>query len=117
MDFDSGMPIYAQIVSAFKQRIAAGHLPPGERVASVRDLALDYGVNPNTMQKALAALESEGLLYSERTSGRYVTQDIQAITSMRSQMLREEIGRFVSAITSMGYHIRDALPLLEEYHQ
>lgn len=115
MEFDNSMPIYAQIVDAFKLRIAAGHLPPGERIDSVRDLALAYGVNPNTMQKALAALEAEGLLFTERTSGRFVTRDAKMVEAMRGHMLREEVGRFVSAVTSMGYSIKDTIPLLEEH--
>ena len=77
--FDAGRPIYAQIVERLKAKILAGEYPPGGHLDSVRDLAAVAGVNPNTMQRALAQLESEGLVRTERTSGRYVTEDIALI--------------------------------------
>jgi DNA-binding transcriptional regulator YhcF (GntR family) len=73
--FDNDMPIYSQLVGQIKQRIVAGVFPPGERLPSVRDLATDAGVNPNTMQRALQELERNGLVFSQRTAGRFVTED------------------------------------------
>ena len=77
--FDSSRPIYAQLVERLKARILAGTYPPGGHLDSVRDLAAAAGVNPNTMQRALAQLETEGLVRTERTSGRYVTEDTELI--------------------------------------
>ena len=71
--FDASRPIYAQLVERLKARILAGTYPPGGHLDSVRDLAAAAGVNPNTMQRALAQLETEGLVHTERTAGRYVT--------------------------------------------
>ena len=71
--FDSSRPIYAQLVERLKARILAGTYQPGGHLDSVRDLAAAAGVNPNTMQRALAQLEAEGLVRTERTSGRFVT--------------------------------------------
>ena len=73
--FDSSRPIYAQLVERLKAKILAGIYPPGGHLDSVRDLAAAAGVNPNTMQRALAQLENEGLVRTERTAGRYVTED------------------------------------------
>ncbi len=69
--FDTSRPIYAQIVERLKAKILAGVYPPGGHLDSVRDMAAAAGVNPNTMQRALAQLETEGLVYTERTTGRY----------------------------------------------
>lgn len=78
------MPIYVQIMNRVREAIAAGELKPGDKIASVRDLAADFEVNPNTMQRALTELEREGLLLSERTQGRYVTSDAKAIGELLS---------------------------------
>ena len=82
--FDASRPIYAQLVERLKARILAGTYPPGGHLDSVRDLAAAAGVNPNTMQRALAQLESEGLVRTERTSGRYVTEDTKLIEQLRA---------------------------------
>ena len=82
--FDASRPIYAQLVERLKARILAGTYPPGGHLDSVRDLAAAAGVNPNTMQRALAQLESEGLVRTERTSGRYVTEDTNLIEQLRA---------------------------------
>ena len=73
MDFDANKPIYLQIVDNIKDRIINGDYSPGEKLPSVRDFAAQMAVNPNTMQRALAQLESEGLIYTERTNGRFVS--------------------------------------------
>ena len=74
-NFKSGIPIYTQIIDEMTMRIASGYYGPGDKLPSVRDLAMDAGVNPNTMQRALAELERRGLVFSERTSGRFVTKE------------------------------------------
>ena len=73
--FANDLPIYTQLIDQIKVGIVTGAFPPGERLPSVRDLATEAGVNPNTMQRALSQLESEGLVYSQRTAGRFVTED------------------------------------------
>ena len=79
-------PIYIQLVEQIKLQILSGHYRPGERFPSVRELATEAAVNPNTMQKALAALEQEGLLIGSRTNGRTVTSDESLIGSMRDEL-------------------------------
>lgn len=107
MMFDPNQPIYLQIMAHFKHLLVNGTLKPGERVASVRELALEYGVNPNTMQKALSELEREGYLFSERTSGRLVTKDEALIARLREATLETAVQRFVDEMTSLGVTPRD----------
>ena len=95
-EFKSGIPIYLQIISLLKMKIAAGELPPGSQVQPVRELAMEAGVNPNTMQRALTQLEQEGLLYTQRTSGRFVTEDKEVLKEMR-RSLSEQICSRLSA--------------------
>ena len=83
--FDTSRPIYAQIVERLKAKILAGVYPPGGHLDSVRDLAAAAGVNPNTMQRALAQLEAEGLVYTERTTGRFVTEDTALLEQLRDE--------------------------------
>ena len=73
--FSNDAPIYTQLIQQVKVGIVTGAFPPGERLPSVRDMATEAGVNPNTMQRALAELERDGLVYSQRTAGRFVTED------------------------------------------
>lgn len=84
MNFDANIPIYLQIMDDFKKQIIKGVYQQGDKVASVRDLAVKYGVNPNTVQRSLSELERAGLLYSERTSGRYISQDEAMINGLKN---------------------------------
>ena len=86
-------PIYAQLIRQIRAGIVSGAFSPGERLPSVRDLAMEAGVNPNTMQRALTELERDGLVYSQRTSGRYVTEDRAAIAEARHGLAATGCGR------------------------
>lgn len=97
------MPIYMQIMQKVREAIASGELAPGARVASVRELAGAFAVNPNTMQRALNELEREGLLVSERTSGRFVTKDSAQIDAMRRQLAEEAAARFRREMQTLGF--------------
>ena len=88
---DDSRPIYLQIVDLIKTEIIAGVYRPGDKLPSVRDLAMEASVNPNTMQKALAELEKEGLVMALRTSGRIVTEDMEMIRATRNQLAKEQI--------------------------
>jgi DNA-binding transcriptional regulator YhcF (GntR family) len=109
MNFDHHQPIYRQIMADIKRKLAVGAMAAGSRVASVRDLALAYGVNPNTMQKALSELEREGLLHSERTAGRLVTEDERAIERLRLEEQTGATRRYVAEMTSLGFP-RERIP-------
>lgn len=112
--FDNDMPIYSQLVGQIKQRIVAGVFPPGERLPSVRDLATDAGVNPNTMQRALTELERGGLVYSQRTAGRFVTEDQTMIDNAKRGLAEKHIVSFLTAMTRLGYGKEDILTLLRQ---
>lgn len=113
--FDGGGAIYAQIVAKLRLAIASGRLGPGERLLSVRELAVEAGVNPNTMQRALSELERQGLVYSQRTAGRFVTDDGQAIEAARRQIAQEKTESFISAMGELGYDRAELVALLENH--
>ena len=113
--FDASRPIYAQLVERLKAKILAGTYPPGGHLDSVRDLAAAAGVNPNTMQRALAQLESEGLVRTERTSGRYVTEDTNLIEQLRAATAHDIAADFLEKMRSIGYTPEKAAALLEHW--
>lgn len=115
-EFKSGIPIYLQIISLLKMKIAAGELPPGSQVQPVRELAMEAGVNPNTMQRALTQLEQEGLLYTQRTSGRFVTEDKQVLKEMRKSLSEQYVKDLFEALGKIGMNreeIIEAVSLFE----
>lgn len=101
-DFAEGSPIWRQIAVRIKSDVAGGRLAPGEKIASVRDLAVQAGVNPNTMQRALAQLEQEGILRTERTSGRYVTEDAAVLEVLRGQLASGIIADLYCKLRAIG---------------
>jgi DNA-binding transcriptional regulator YhcF (GntR family) len=112
MLIDDSRPIWAQLVSEFRRRIAAGEWMPGEKVPSVRELALEIGVNPNTVQKALGEVDRLGLTTTERTAGRFVTQDESAVADGRAALAASTADGFVQAAHGLGMSLKDAVDLL-----
>ncbi len=102
MNFDHSSPIYLQLASTWRRLIASQEWEPGARIDSVRDLAVRYGVNPNTVQRALTELEREGLAISQRTQGRYITEDEQLIVRTRQALAKELISGFVTEAKQLG---------------
>ena len=111
---DSDRPIYTQILEVIQYQIVAGRYQPGERLPSVRDLASEAGVNPNTMQRAFAELERNGLVMAERTSGRVVTENMEMISEVRNKLAREQIREFIDKMKKLGFEKKEILSLLEE---
>ena len=111
---DKNRPIYIQLVEELQSRIVSGAYPPGAKVDSVRDLAAEAAVNPNTMQRALAELEQSGLLRAERTSGRVVTEDEELIAAVRKSLAKEKIEAFVRDMSVLGYRKQDMIILVKE---
>ena len=112
--FTGDRPVYQQIMAAIRGAILTGELPPGKKVPSVRDLAAQAQVNPNTMQRALTELEREGLLISGGTSGRTVTQDQDVLQAMRKQTLEELAREWAEKFRVFGLTPRQAAQLLLE---
>ena len=100
--FENGIPIYQQIITKLKMQIAAGIYQPDDRLPPVRELAMDAGVNPNTMQRALAQMEQEGVLYTNRPAGRHVASDPEKIRSLRKQIAEDEIARMFGKLQGIG---------------
>ena len=116
-EFDSSRPIYTQIVERMQRRVVSGEYPPGSRLPSVRDLAGTAGVNPNTMQRALAELERQGLVRAERTAGRFVTDDIDCINVVRLSSAQATVERFLTEMRQLGYGPDRAAHLVETMAQ
>ena len=107
-------PIYVQLMETITAAIASGTLAAGSRLPSVREMAAQAGVNPNTMQRALAELERDGLLYSQRTAGRFVTDQSDRITQKRKELAMQQIRIFLSSMTDMGYTSEQTLNLIQQ---
>ena len=110
-------PIWSQLSDLVASQIAAGVYGPGERLPSVRELAAEAGVNPNTMQRALAQLEQEGLAKADRTAGRLVTQDTAVLDGARRQAAQEILQAYFSAMEELGYTKAQAAALAGEEEQ
>jgi DNA-binding transcriptional regulator YhcF (GntR family) len=111
--FHSEAPIYTQLVSQIKLRIVTGVYLPGQRLPAVRDLALEAGVNPNTMQRALQELEREQLVFSQRTSGRFVTEDVTMIEEAKNSLAQAQLQVFLREMKALGYSMEQIKKLLE----
>ena len=107
-------PIWMQLSEQLSAQIAAGTYGPGERLPSVREFAAQAGVNPNTMQRTMADLESQGLIITNRTAGRCVTQDMEMIKKVRNGQAREQAIRFLEQMGSLGYTREEIKRVLEE---
>ena len=112
--FQDGSPIYTQLIGQIRQGIVSGAFRPGERLPSVRDLAMGAGVNPNTMQRALSELEREGLLYSARTAGRYVTDDVRLVNSLKRRLAEGQIEAFLREMRELGFGNEELLDILRQ---
>ena len=111
---DSDRPIYAQILERIQMQIVSGIYQPGDKLPSVRELAMQAGVNPNTMQKALSELERSGLIITQRTSGRNVTEDMDMIKATRRQLAGEQIQEFLKKMQELGFEREDIIAMLQE---
>ena len=113
-NLDSNRPIYAQIIEKIQLDIVSGRYKPIDKLPSVRDLASDASVNPNTMQKALSELERTGLVYSQRTSGRFITEDITMIEKLKETLASTQIQEFLEKMNQMGFDKKETLQLIEK---
>ena len=113
-NLDSSRPIYLQIIERAQMDIITGRYQPGDKLPSVRDLAQEAAVNPNTMQKALSELERSGLIYSQRTSGRFITEDKELIHQMKKELAAAEVSAFVAHMKQLGITPEEIRQLLAE---
>ena len=113
-NLDSDRPIYVQLVERLQIQIVSGQYAPGQKLPSVRELAAAAAVNPNTMQKAFAELEGSGLVVTQSTSGRMVTEDSDLIRNTRKRMAVQKAEQFFSGMKELGFAKEEAMALLEE---
>ena len=111
-NFENDRPIYIQLEEKIKLLIITGVYPPGSKLPPVRDLAEEASVNPNTLQKALTDLEKEGLVFSQRTSGRFVSEDEKMIKEVKKDLALEQIEIFLKKMADMGYDKKETLDLI-----
>ncbi|HBJ54106.1 GntR family transcriptional regulator [Streptococcus anginosus] len=113
--FDNNLPIYLQIMDRIKLQIISNQLQAGEKLPAVRELAAEAGVNPNTIQRALSDLEKEGFVYSQRTSGRFVTDNHDLILKTRQKLSKEEVEKFVNGMIHFGYQKEELPTIIADY--
>lgn len=113
-ELDDKTPIYLQIIEKIRLAIISGIYKPGDKLPSVRDLAVEASVNPNTMQKALSELESKGLLYSQRTAGRFITDDTELIDRLRGDKARTESREYIQLMKQLGLSRTEVIDIINE---
>ena len=113
-NLNSDRPIFIQIIERIQTDIISGVYKPGDKLPSVRELAQEASVNPNTMQKALSELERTGLVYSQRTSGRFITEDTAMIENLKSELAKEIIEQFLDKMKKLGIQKEEAIFLISE---
>ncbi len=107
-------PIYIQLVEQIKALIISGVYKPGDKIPSVRDLAAEASVNPNTMQKALSELERENLIYTNRTSGKFISEDEAMIQKLKKDIAKSEIEKFLENMSKLGFSKEETIAILED---
>lgn len=110
-ELKSDRSIYLQLMEYIQRRIISGDYAPGDKLPSVRDLAVQAEVNPNTMQKALVELERGGLIYTNRTSGRYITEDVGLIKETKHKLAKKHVEEFIEMMEQLGFEKREIISL------
>ncbi len=111
--FRNDQPIYSQLIQRLTEAIVSGVYAPGEKLPSVRELALEAGVNPNTVQRSLTELEREGLVFSQRTAGRFVTENENMIVNAKLRIADERVSEFLRSMKTLGCGRQEIISLIE----
>lgn len=111
---DDQMPIHTQLCNEIISRIISGEYPPASRIPSVRELATEARVNPNTMQKALIELESLHIIYTQRTNGKFVTDDLTLLKKLKDDVLHKAVDEFIEKITKLGINKEEVIKVLDD---
>lgn len=116
MDWEikSDRPLYLQLMEKIQFDVVSGLYIPGGNIPSVRELAAQFGVNPNTMQKSLVELEKKGLLYAKGTSGRFVTDNTELIQKIREDIAKSNAISYLENVKNLGYSFDEAIKLLKK---
>ncbi|MUT66235.1 GntR family transcriptional regulator [Paenibacillus sp. NEAU-GSW1] len=114
MTFDNNQPIYLQIMNYMKRQIIVGKLKPGDKIDSVRELAAELQINPNTIQRTFQELEREGIVETRRGLGRYVTSEEATIMTIKKEMAGDLLDRFVQGMKELGFESNDIVSIVAE---
>lgn len=114
MDFKNAIPIYLQVMTAIKHDIICGRLMLGEKMPSVRDLAIQYTINPNTAGRVYKELEAEGVCFTKRGMGTFVTEDKEKVTQMREEIAHTLIEEFLGGMKQLGISAEETMRLIEQ---
>ncbi|MDR3157388.1 MAG: GntR family transcriptional regulator [Lactobacillales bacterium] len=114
MEFDLERPIYQQIMDWIKMRIISGELILGQKVEAVREMALELQTNPNTVQRALGDLEREGILFSKRGLGRFVSEDKSKILELKNSKVKQVTLNFLQTMTGYGFSEKETADYLNQ---
>lgn len=114
MEYNPALPIYLQAANSIKRDIVTGKLPPGAKLPSVRDLAVEYTINPNTVSRVYKELESEGVCFTRRGMGTFVTEDPGKVDQMKEEMAGTLIRDFLEGMEQLGFSRSEAITLLEK---
>lgn len=117
MQFDNNSPIYLQIIKEMTLRILSGVIQPGDKLPSVRELAAQFGVNPNTMQRAMTEMEREGLVYTERTNGRFLTTETELLSQKKAVFAKEETEKYLAYMQKIGFTQEEIISYLQGLQQ
>lgn len=112
-NFRNDQPIYSQLTQRLTEAIVSGIYAPGEKLPSVRELAVEAGVNPNTVQRALSELERDGLVFSQRTAGRFVTENENMIVNAKLRIADERVSEFLRSMKTLGCGRQEIISLIE----
>lgn len=112
--FTADRPVYLQIAERITRSVLAGEYPPGTQIPSVRQLALDAAVNPNTVQHAFTELEQEGIILPRGTTGRFVTEDRQVLEDCRKRLARQLVMTFIEDMAQLSYDLEQAVAMIKE---
>lgn len=111
--FDNDRPIYIQLVEQLKEYIVAGKFKAGEKLPSVREFAMQIKVNPNTVQKALAEIENQQLIYTERTNGKFVTENEELIENVKQELANQKVQKYFQDMNKLGIDKESAITYLQ----
>lgn len=112
--FDPNRPIYIQVMEDVKRKITSNEYKPRDKILPVREMASEYAINPNTVQKALSELEREKIVYSQRTNGRYITEDEQIIFNLKKEMIAQRIDSFLLDMKHLGFSKEEIIKMIQE---
>ena len=113
MSFNNDRPIYIQLLEQLQVLIISGNINIGDKLPSVRELAIEFKINPNTVQKALQELENLGLIYTERTNGKFVTNDKKLIEKYKEKFAKEKVNNYFKSMNELGFSKEEAINYLK----